>query len=261
MSRGGRNKNKPKTKPAKAKCLLLQLSIKGIQCVSQRFPGPWCFSSLVCCGSGQNCSGQMSNIPIILKQHRKQKLHMEDLMWPVLLLPLWFLKNKSMEKIYCSYATFLQNLHKLTDGDVTESTAHCLGYRSAPACTCSPKGFCYVCTKDSVLPLLLWQSPLLLQLKNLQPNSSICYHQGRASCLSPQLHSGFRKLGELPAEFSTVQELVWIHKPFFPINLKSVIEPWGPWDHFISTIHWEDLHVIKSVKNTHLSLLQTSLKH
>lgn len=40
---------------------------------SQRFPGPWRFCSLVCCGSCQGCSGQMSNIPIILKQQRKQK--------------------------------------------------------------------------------------------------------------------------------------------------------------------------------------------
>lgn len=40
---------------------------------SQRLPGPWCFSSPVCCSSCQDCSGQMSNIPIILKQQRKHE--------------------------------------------------------------------------------------------------------------------------------------------------------------------------------------------
>lgn len=149
--------------------------------------------------------------------------------------------------MHCSYAMFFQNLHRLTHGDVTKSIAHGSGYRSAPAHTCFPKGICYVCTKDPVLPLLLWQSLWLLQLKNLQPNSSICYHQSRASCLSPQLHSGFRKLGEQPAELSSVQEMVWIHRPLFPLISHSALRPLRSF--YIKPVRWEDLHIIKSVRN------------
>lgn len=126
-------------------------------------PRPWRFSSPVCCGSCQDCSGQMSNIPIVLKQQRKHKAAHGIL--NVASPGVTTLISKKQEYV----KDLLQLCHvppKPTQPDpwrchkkhcpllgVQYSTLHL--ERSALAYTCSPKGICYVCTKDPVLPLLL----------------------------------------------------------------------------------------------------------
>lgn len=111
---------------------------------------------------------------------------------------------------------FLQSLRSLSHGNVMQSTARCLGYRNAPAQTCSPQGICNVCVRTLFFHCHHDSPRDCHSSKNLQPNSSICYHQGGASCFFPQPCSGISMLGELPAELSAVQETVRIHRPLSP---------------------------------------------
>lgn len=138
------------------------------------------------------------------------------------------------------------------------------GTEILPCRHCSPQGICNVWARTLFFHCYHNSPRDCHSSKNLQPNSSICYHQGRASCFFPQSYGGISMLGELPAELSAGQETVWIHRPLSP-GLQNLT--WIPRVTEIilyQTNTSERFVFLKSLKNAQvicLSSLQTSLRH